>query len=300
MVDGPVSSIRFRGLIAPEEPVITGDYRKFARGSLSHRRLPRPVMFTRDRSQGHMGSTTVGRLEQVEYQPGRGWIGSGSFLGPQIIPEVVQAIYLVRQGVSTPSVDLQPDVTYEVVPHDNQPDRSVARVLRGRIAGFTFVPFAAFEETEITVSDESDQAILASAGIELELTSFAVNGSSWRQMPIADRDAPFEFEAAIERILQWSKGRPALFNKAFLYRNNETADTSRVAYHLPIADIINNELTLVPRAVHSAAVFMAGGHGGLPNISEQEQEQIKQVLNQIYDVLRGRFGDPRIKAPWQK
>lgn len=291
----PLSSITFRGLIAPEEPVATGDHRTFARGSLSHRRLPRPVMFVRTRGQRHEGAVIVASLQDIQYLPGRGWVGEGSFLDPQIVPEVVEAVYLVSNGLSSPSVDLQPDLTYEIVPDPIRPGESIARILNGRIMGFTFVPFPAFEECEITVSRETDRVVLASAGV-----TFAVNSSAWRSMPIAERETVFDFEDAITRVLQWSGGQPSRFRRAFLYQDTQNSELARTSYHLPVADIIDGKLTLVPRAVFSAAVFMSGGHGGLPNISEREQEQIRHTITDIYDVLRERFSDPRVRPPWQR
>lgn len=291
----PLSSITFRGLIAPEEPTPTGDHRIFARGSLSHRRLPRPVMFARSLTERHRGAVAVARLENIEYLPGQGWVGEGTFLDPEIVPEVVEAVYLVSNGLSSPSVDLQPDVTYEIVPDPLRPGDSMARILKGKIMGFTFVPYAAFEEVEMTVSRETERAILASAGV-----TFAVNSSAWRSMPIAERETAFDFEDAVTRVLQWSGGAPSRFRRAFLYQDTQGSELSRTSYHLPIADVIDGKLTLIPRAVFSAAVFMSGGHGGLPNISEQEQERIRNILTDIYDVLRERFGDPRVRPPWQR
>lgn len=290
-----VSSIRFRGLIAPEEPEPTGDGRMFARNSLRHRRLPAPVMFNMRRTQGHNDSVTVGRLEDIQYLPGRGWMGFGSFLDPSIVPEVVQAIYLVQQGVSRPSVDLQPDLTYEVVPDRIDPQRVVRRILQGTIMGFTFVPFTAFDQVEIEVLEEQDEAILAAAGI-----TFAVNSTSWRRMPVAERETEYDFQSAIQRILEWSGGDASRFRQAFLYQDTESNPGDRQSYHLPIADVSEGRLILIPRAVFSAVAFLSGAHGGLPDIPDNEQAQIREVVNRIYEMLRERFGDPRIEPPWDR
>lgn len=297
-----LSSIIFRGLIAPEEPVITGDFRQFARASLTSRRLPKPAMFVRSLAPGHDGAVTVARLESFNYEPGRGWTGAGTFLDPRVVPEVVEAVYLTTLGVASPSVDLQPDATWQVIPHPHDPERRVARVLQGRVMGFTLVPYAAFEEVEVFVTSPSDVSVLASAGARLgfDMSRFTVNASFWRSMPIADRDTPFNFEEAVGRLLEWSRGRSAQFRRAFLYQDAQGEVTSADTYHLPIADVIDGRLTLVPRAVFSAAVFMSGGHGGLPNISEQEQERVRNVITDIYDVLREHFGDPRVRPPWQR
>lgn len=290
-----ISSIRFHGLIAPEEPQDTGDGRVFARNSLSHRRLPSPVMFSRKIGQRHEGAVAVARLESVEYVPGRGWVGDGAFLDPKMVPEVTEAVYLIREGVSRPSVDLEPNLTFELVPSPHDPESFLRRVTQGRIMGFTFVPYSAFDQVEIEVSDEEDEAILASAGI-----TFAVNTSSWRSMPVAARETTFNFRQAINRVLEWSGGQASRLNRAFLYRDPRGDPSIRTSYRLPIADIIDGRLTLIPRAVFSAAVFMSGGHGGLDDIPDAEKERIRTVITRIYDVLREQFEDPRIRPPWQR
>lgn len=289
------SSIRFHGLIAPEEPQNTGDGRVFARNSLSHRRLPVPGMFKRSISQRHEGAVAVARLESVEYVPGRGWVGNGAFLDPKMVPEVAEAVYLIREGVSRPSVDLEPNLTFELVPSPHGPETFLRRVTQGRIMGFTFVPYSAFDQVEIEVLDEEDEAILASAGV-----TFAVNTSSWRSMRIAARETSFNFRQAINRILEWSGGQASRMNRAFLYRDPRGDPSIRSSYRLPIADIIDGQLTLIPRAVFSAAVFMSGGHGGLEDIPDAEKERIRTVITRIYDVLREQFEDPRIRPPWQR
>lgn len=288
------SSIRFRGLIAPEETP-TGDYRIFARNSLSHRRLPKPVMFSRELTSRHNGAVAVGRLEAVEHVPGRGWIGSGTFLDPRIIPEVTEAVYLVQQGVSSPSVDLQPNVTAEIVPHPMQPGGELIRVLTGRIMGFTFVPYPAFEEVEITVSTEQDALILASAGIQ-----FTVNSSTWRGLPIAERETVFNYDQVVPRLVEWSGGTSTKFKRAFLYQVASGDVTSTDSYLLPVADVIDGTLTLIPRAVFSAAAFLSGAHGGLPQVPENDQEKLRNVVTDIYAVLQEKFGDPRLRPPWTR
>lgn len=287
------SSIRFRGLIAPEG-VPTGDGRLFAQSSLTHRRLPAPVMFSRKLSSRHADAVAVARLEGVEYHPGRGWVGSGTFLDPSVVPEVAEAVYLVREGISRPSVDLEPAMTWEVAPDPVDSSRGLLRrILAGTIMGFTFVPYTAFDEVEIEVTDESDALILASAGV-----TFAVNSSSWQSMPIAERETQFHFQAAVARLLEWSRGDAGNFRRAFLYQDTQSNPGDKASYYLPIADVVDGKLTLIPRAVFSAAAFLSGAHGGLPEIPEPEQERLRNVVTRIYEQLQRLYGDPRIVPPW--
>lgn len=178
-----VSSIRYAGLVAMEEHR-TGDRRMIARNALSHRPIPLPVMFTRTNS-GHEDATAVARMETFSYLPGRGWWSTGSFFDPTIVPEVTEAIYKAQQGVSAPSLDLEPAVTVELQPDSIEPDRVVRRVLQARVMGFTFVPFAAFGELRLSVGSEEDLAMLTAAGIEVpvenrkwfDVSSFTLSSS---------------------------------------------------------------------------------------------------------------------------
>lgn len=131
-----------------------------------------------------------------------------------------------------------------------------------------------------------------------ELTA-AVNERYWRSWPQAPRETKFSADAAIERLLAWSGGSAAKFNQAFLFRLDNGQPQNRESYRLPIADVINGKLTLIPRAVFSAAVILSGGHGGLEGVvDENEREKLKNVLNQIYADLQEQYQDPRVRPPW--
>lgn len=282
--------IKFKGLIAPVDKP-TGDKRMFAAGALSHRRLPRPVNFQVATSQGHAQSVTVGKLERV-YFAEDGWHGEGTFLDPRIVPEVTRAIYLLQEGVYGPSVDVD-DVTYEVAPHPYNADDHVVRFSKGRIMGFTLVPFPAFAEVEITVDDPDQFEVLLAAGVPFE-----VNAASWKRMPLASRDLAWDADEAIARLIEWSGGQPAKYKTAFLWINEKADQTARETYRLPIADIINGKLTLVPHAVYAAAALLSGAHGGLPSIPDDQKDKIRDVITEIYSVFENQWNDPRVKPPW--
>jgi len=304
--------ISWRGPIAPlNRP--TGDRREFAPGALGHRDFPLPAMFQFvTGGQGHANAVTVATLDGYE-ELGTEIIGWGRFLDPRIVPEVPRAIYLLKEGVAGPSVDLEPDLTYEMVATDDKPR---FRVTKGTMAGLTFVSKPAFANLKITVHDEEVQSVLASAGVDLEfeeldhtdlfeepgpgLADFTVNSSSWSKMPLGDRDQPFDADDAIARLVEASGGNPEVFGKAFLWRQSDGDPRNKASYRLPIADVINGKMTLVPHAVYAAAAILSGAHGGLPNVPDNEKEQIRKVITEIYDVLRETFADPRVMPPWQR
>lgn len=291
-------TIRWHGLVAPEEAA-TGDRRMFASQALTYRDFPLPAGWQRVTSSGHAGSVIVASWD-AQYAAEGGIWGRGEFLDPRVVPEVVEAVYLLDKGLIGPSVDLDPDMAYEVVPHPDRPDEDFAiKVTRANVHALTFVMGPAFPQVHITVDDDEEMSILASAGVEH--MTFAVNKSSWRSWPVAPRETEFDADDAIARIAQWSGGDPSRFSQAFLWQDKTMPPTNRESYRLPIADIHNGKLTLIPRAVFSAGTILSGAHGGLEaRVPEAERIQLQQVVTQIYDVLRETYGDPRVIAPWQR
>lgn len=127
----------------------------------------------------------------------------------------------------------------------------------------------------------------------------AVNRTSWRSAPLADRDQEFDADDAIARLLQRSSA-PSEFGKAFLYREDGADPANRDSYRLPILDVIGNKLVLVPHAVYAAAALLSGAHGGLPNVPDKQKDEIRDVISEIYVKLRETFNDPRIRPPWDR
>lgn len=126
-----------------------------------------------------------------------------------------------------------------------------------------------------------------------------VNANAWKRFPIAPRETPFSFQDAVTRIAQWAGGSVERFNSAFLWRDPKGAANNKNSYRLPVADVLNGKLTLIPRAVFSAATFLSGGHGELEGVvGEQEKLVLKGVVTDIYERLQADYGDPRMKPPW--
>jgi hypothetical protein len=288
-------TIRWYGLVAPEE-VPTGDRRMFAAQALGYRDFPLPAAWQRVSGSGHSGSIVVASWDRSYAAEGGIW-GEGTFLDPTVVPEALEAMYLLQKKLIGPSVDLDPDLTYEIVTHPSNADENAFKVTKATVHGVTFVMGPAFPQVHITVTDDEEMSILASAGIS---ATFAVNRSAWRSWPIATRETTWNFEQAVSRIAEWSGGDPKKYAQAFLYQDKAGNPSNRESYRLPIADVSNGELVLVPRGVMSAANFMSAGHGGLEQIPDADRTAIQEVLTEIYDVLRDQYGDPRFIAPWQR
>lgn len=288
-------TIRWRGLMAPDD-ARTGDRRAFAPGAITHRKLPLPAEWVREKGRGHDGAVTVASIDAV-YATEEGLWGTGEVLDPMFIPDVTPFIYLAGKKLLGPSVDLDPDMTYTVVPDPDDTSQGLRLVTRGNIHGVTFVSTPAFSQVTVEIfDDEEAAALLASAGAEC----FAVNSRSWRSWPIADRDTPWSVDATIARLAAWSGGDTKKYAQAFLYYDAQSRADVRETYRLPIADVVNGKLVLIPRAVYQAAAFLSGAHGGVKEIPDKEVQPLQRVVTEIYAVLAQEQQDPRLTPPWQR
>jgi hypothetical protein len=129
----------------------------------------------------------------------------------------------------------------------------------------------------------------------------AVNSTSWKRLPVADRDQAFNADEAIKRLLEWSKGSAERFSSMFLWHNTEAPPTDKNSYRLPVADVLDGRPHLIPHAVFTAAAILSGAHGGLVGVvGEEEKLRLKGVVTDIYAKLMTQFGDSRIKPPWMR
>jgi hypothetical protein len=126
-----------------------------------------------------------------------------------------------------------------------------------------------------------------------------VNANAWKSFPVAQRDTPFNFQDAVGRIADWASGSVDKFNRAFLWRDPKGPANNKNSYRLPIADVIDGHLTLIPHAVFSAASILSGAHGKLEGVvGDEEKLVLKGIVTDIYAKLRADYGDPRTIPPW--
>lgn len=133
--------------------------------------------------------------------------------------------------------------------------------------------------------------------------TFAVNGSGWRGLPLAPREAVFDNDDAVKRITAWAaqgSGRPdpKLMSRMFLWRDQAGNPSDPTSYRLPLGDIVSGKPTMIYHAIYAAAALLSGAHGGLPNVPDEEKGQIRGVISEIYPEMATAFNDANIKAPW--
>lgn len=138
---------------------------------------------------------------------------------------------------------------------------------RGEVVKITSGIYAAKPTTAMTAS--------VPAGLELVA---AVTGSV--NLPVADDDRPWDGPAAEQRVFTWADGDPDRIGRAFAYRDDEADPTTKAAYKLGYADVIDGELTIVPRGVNAALGAMHGARGGV-DIPEDERASVLHHLESV-------------------
>lgn len=160
----------------------TGDKRIFVPGAIGQVTFPQPLRWQPVGMAGHDGAVTVAVISHAAEGTWNGEphiIGEGYFLDPEIIPEVRQALHLVENGVSGPSVDLD-SFAASVGEYQGKP---ILVVREGRQRGATLVAIPAFADLRITLEYPEDNGA-ANELMEAIVASAAANrGDTARVLP---------------------------------------------------------------------------------------------------------------------
>lgn len=114
----------------------------------------------------------------------------------------------------------------------------------------------------------------------------AVNSSA-ASLPLADTDRTWDAGAARSRLWSWADGDYRKYRKGFLWWDS-TNPEMKGSYKLPVADVIDGKLALVPRAVNAVASVLGGGRGGV-DIPDADATRIQGLVNR----MQKRFGAER-------
>jgi hypothetical protein len=121
-----------------------------------------------------------------------------------------------------------------------------------------------------------------------------VSVSGFHRYPIADRDRPWDGDAAERRVRQATgatDGPTAAYRDAHLWHDGDLPHQF-TRYKLLIVDDVDGTLTVVPRAVEAAAGIVDGARGGL-DVPESDKRELREVLGRYYATM----GDT---APWDQ
>jgi len=142
-------------LVLPEDTE-SGDGRKFAKGAISMRELPLPLMWQIKTAQGHDGSVVVGRIDKMERLEAGG-VGNayGVFDSGDYGKEAER---LVRggfiRGISADLDKFEADEEEAASDEDKKIGTGKIKITKGRIMGVTLVPKPAFQECKIVLLED--------------------------------------------------------------------------------------------------------------------------------------------------
>jgi len=130
----------------------------------------------------------------------------------------------------------------------------------------------------------------------------AIRSDGWDSMPLAARDLEWDVTQADRNVSSWAdldSENPdwKRYASAFLYQDDQANPETKGAYGFQIADLIDDQLTIVPRAVFTVAGVLQGSMGGT-NIPQVDQDAMKGVVEKLYKRMADEFDDPNIVAPW--
>lgn len=275
---------RWRGLLAPIG-VPTGDKRRFAKDSLVHRELPLPLKWQRADNQGHSASVVIGTIDGIEYGEGGAPTATGILFDPdptqlpRLAEDVAEVRMLLEQKAIGPSVDLD-DMDFQVIAPEGematdpgQPEkRPDIQVTRGRISSATLVAIPAFAEARPLELYQVD----AEAEAPSLMASASVRSYGWSDLTVADDAQPWDAVGAVERLSTWAADID-IYAQAFLWRDADQPNALD-RYRFPIADVIDDDLVIVPQALVAALDVLDSGSSELP---ERDQEQMRCLLEEM-------------------
>ncbi len=109
---------------------------------------------------------------------------------------------------------------------------------------------------------------------------------SFGDLPLASQTRRWNGAAANRRVRRWAGAQQeptARYRRAFAWYDAQAEDNF-TAYKLQIADIVDGELTAVPRAVISAAAVMQGSRGGV-DLPPADVPAVQNVLARYYKKM---------------
>ena len=145
-------------------------------------------------------------------------------------------------------------------------------------------------------------------GAGMDTATLAVKTArDFGDLPLYDRDYAWNSSVALGRVRKWAswdgsgekeKMDWAKYSKAFFWYDPDD-DESFGGFKLPFADITDGKLWAVPRGIFAVAGVLQGARGGV-DISEVDQDHIKDVVDRYYQKMRESFDDESIIVPWAK
>ena len=113
------------------------------------------------------------------------------------------------------------------------------------------------------------------------------------EMPIAPRPTPWHELPVLGRLRDWAGAEDGgiedpevqeKYRQAFLWFDHEDPDIFG-SYKLPIADVVEGVLTIIPRAVFAAAARLNGGRGGVYFYFPEDRPRVMRTIEKYYEKM---------------
>jgi hypothetical protein len=110
--------------------------------------------------------------------------------------------------------------------------------------------------------------------------------TTFQDLPLADRDREWDSDAAEKRVRRWADAEDepnAKYRNAHVWYDEDEQDEFG-AYKLPIADVVDDKLKAVPRAIMSAGGILQGARGGI-DVPKDEIPRLRSHLAKYYEKM---------------
>ena len=192
--------------------------------------------------------------------------------------------------------------------------QDVLKLMRNKVMKFMSIGYTVTKEHwqgGIRYIDEAnlyEASIVAFPANPLAIVKDVKSITSFQVLPIGDRKRAWSASSADTRVRawvsdkdpsDWSPGDWVKYRRAFvMYDNSDLASLG--SYKLPIADIVNDRLTVIPKAVFSAAAALQGARNPIHEFESGDIEGAKNHLAHYYAEMARLFKDDNLVAPWHK
>lgn len=155
-----------------------------------------------------------------------------------------------------------------------------------------------------TATDEDDDAtdVAASVAGAVELgDTLTASASGSVDLPVADRDAEWDGDAAKRRVLDWADGDCDKAGQAFAYRDDAVDDCAQAnAWKLGYADVVDGTLTIIPAGAAAALAAVNGARGGadLGDDTEAVRTKLEAVRAHVNEATGGDGRDDMEASAW--
>lgn len=124
-------------------------------------------------------------------------------------------------------------------------------------------------------------SVAASAGAATDLGDTLVASVTGAvDLPVADRDTQWDGDDAKDRVFTWADGDVDRISRAFAYRDDEADPLTKGAYKLGYADVLDDQLVIVPAGVSAALGALNGARGGV-DLPSGERNGVRARLEAV-------------------